>query len=250
MSEKEQPFFVGYLPIPDALRPALLILSIAAIACFAMIAYSVGSTQDDPGDGRAFGRQTLTGVIETQPYPILHVIDGTERIMTGDTVMLSGTGKFGVEPQAGRVAGGLVKVTGVILQRGSIRMLQVPNPNRNLAEVEGDVVLPEVKDLGRWRLAGEVCDGKCVAGAMRPGRGIAHKACAELCILGGVPPVFVTTQPVEGHEFMMIGSEDGGKISDAVLDKTGVYISVEGQVELRGDIAVFLIDEETIEVLP
>ncbi|MEM7074444.1 MAG: hypothetical protein AAGA28_05155 [Pseudomonadota bacterium] len=251
MSRRQQPFFVGYLAIPTGLRGWLGLYALIAFASFVVTALAVGLTQDNPGDGRAMGRQTVQGVIEPAPYPILHVTQGNDQIAAGDTLMLSGAGKFGVQDPAAPLLGRKVEVTGVVLQRGTIRMLQVGNPRRNLTAVDGapQPPVPIAQDLGRWRLAGEICDGKCLAGAMRPGRGIAHKACAELCIDGGVPPVFVTTQPVEGHEFLMIGSHDGGPVPDALLDQTAVFVSVEGKVELRGGLAVFLVDPDTIEIL-
>lgn len=254
MSRSKEPFFVGFYPKPPkALRPFLRVVAVLLVVGFAALAWAVGSTQDDPGDGAYrfdYGRQTVTGVMQTAPYPMLHITEATNRFKVGDTLMLSGVGKFGVEPRAEPLDGQLARVTGIVLERGTINMLQVPNGANAVRAVEGPASLPKPRDLGRWRLAGEICDGKCVAGAMRPGRGIAHKACANLCITGGVPPVFVTTQPVEGHEFLMIGRDAETGLSQTVLDNTGAFISVEGRVEERGSILVFLIDENTIEVLP
>jgi len=254
MKNEEPPFFVGYLAIPKPLVATLAAIALGSILFFAAFAMAVGTTQDAPEDARLrfdLGRQTMSGVLELEPYPIVHVTQGSEHVSAGETLMLSGAGKFGVQEHAGRIEGPGVEVTGVILNRGTIRMLQIPNRNRDIKPAGiPDGAIPQPVDLGRWRLAGEICDGKCLTGAMRPGRGLAHKACAELCILGGVPPVFVTSQPVEGEEFLIIGAENGGPISDALLDRVGVYVSLEGRVERRGGLLVFLVDEETIEVLP
>ncbi len=253
MSDQDKPFFVGYLSVPKGLVLLLTAVAICTVAAFAALAFAVGGTQDAPEDARIrgdFGRQTVTGVLEMQPYPMLHVTSGSEQIDVGETLMMSGAGKFGVAAQAEKIGGAGAEVTGVILNRGSIRMLQIPNRNRDIKAAEVADPVPEPVDLGRWRLAGEICDGKCLTGAMRPGRGLAHKACAELCLIGGVPPVFVISQPVEGQEFLMIGSADGGPITDVLLDRVGVYISLDGRIEKRGGILVFLADEETLEVLP
>lgn len=253
MSRAQEPFFVGfYKKPPKKLRPFLITVALLMVAGFAVMAFAVGGTQDDPGEGAFrfdYGRQTVTGVLELKPYPILHVTEGNERIKPGETLMLSGTGKFGVEERAQPFDGQQVQVTGIVIQRGTINMFQVLGRRNALSEAEGAGTVPEATDLGRWKLTGEICDGKCVAGAMRPGRGIAHKACANLCLLGGVPPVFVTTQPVEGHEFLMIGRESG-ELSPEVLSNVGAYVSVEGHVEQRGSLLVFLIDDDTFEVLP
>ena len=104
--------------------------------------------------------------------------------------------------------------------------------------------------LGRWRIAGEICDGKCYAGAMRPGTGLAHKACANLCIAGGVPAVFVSSSPVEGHRYFLLADETGKPAGELLKDHVAVYVEAEGEVERLDDLAVFRIDRSTIRVLP
>jgi hypothetical protein len=39
---------------------------------------------------------------------------------------------------------------------------------------------------------GEVVDAKCYLGAMKPGDGKSHKACATLCVTNGIPAMPVT----------------------------------------------------------
>jgi len=251
MSDK--PFFVGYLPAPGPLRLFLGLIILGLIALFAAVGYSIALTQADPGPAATrfdYGRQTVTGVIEVNPYPMLHVTKGTDRIPEGRTLLLTGQGKFGVQDRANRLDGTLATASGVVLERGDLDMLQVRGGMRGLGPQTGEP--PEVapQPLGRWRLAGEICDGKCLAGAMRPGRGIAHRACANLCLTGQVPPVFVSSQPVEGSEFLALGGPDGGPLPQAMLDFTALYISVEGTIERRGDMLVFLVDPDSVEVLP
>ena len=105
-----------------------------------------------------------------------------------------------------------------------------------------------VKPLGRWRLTGEICDGKCYAGAMRPGTGLAHKACANLCLIGGVPPVLVTTAPVEGERFLLIAGADGGPVTPALLDHVATLVQVEGDVERRGSLLVLRVAPGTLRL--
>lgn len=247
-------FFVGYLPVPPGLRPFLISAALSVVAVFAVLAVLTGLAQDDPGDG-AFrfdlGRQTLSGVLETVPYPILHVTEGNEAIPAGTALMLSGQGKNGAIDRAERLAGQRVTASGVLLNRGDLLMLQLRGGQDGLGAAEGDAPqVPEAEALGRWRLAGEICDGKCLAGAMRPGRGLAHKACADLCIAGGIPPVFVSSQPVEGAEFLMIVGPGGTELPEAGYRRIGQYIAVEAELTRRGDLLVMEIDPATIEVLP
>lgn len=250
--EKDTPFFVGYLGVPNALRTFLSVATLLLLAVAAVFGYLIATTQDDPGPGALrgdYGRQTLTGVIELTPLPILHVVEGTERIPAGRTIMMSGQGKNGAKRPPAQ-DGAFVQVSGVILERGSLDMLQLRGGNNGMRAAEGDGVVPEPVDLGRWKLAGEICDGKCLAGIMRPGRGLAHKACANLCILGDIPPVFVSSQPVEGSEFFMITGPGGADIMDTLRTYMAAYISVEGRIQRHGDLMLFALDPETVEVLP
>jgi len=180
MSDKT-PFFVGYLPVPGPLRKFLMLASALLVVTFLFTGLLIGSTQDEPpasGFRFDYGRQTVTGVVELTPYPLLRVTEGNDHIKPGKTLMLSGA--------------------------GTIDMLQLRGGRNGFRATEGIAPEMETEPLGRWKIAGEICDGKCLNGAMRPGRGLAHKACANLCLLGDVPPVFVSSQPIEGTDFMLI----------------------------------------------
>jgi hypothetical protein len=252
MSTSKSPaFFVGYLKIPAGLRPFLLTASILFFMSFSGAAILIGATQDDPGKAGFrfdYGRQTVTGVVELKPYPLLRVTKGNDRIDAGHTLMLTGSGKAGVMGRAAPLDGKLAQASGVILKRGDLDMLQLRGGKAGLKPVEGDAQKPTSQSLGKWRLAGEICDGKCLAGAMQPGRGLAHKACANLCLIGGIPPVFVSSQPVEGSEFILLANKDGGPVSQAAYDHIGQFIHVEGELERRGDMLVLKMDATTIEL--
>ncbi|MEM6481496.1 MAG: hypothetical protein AAF922_06905 [Pseudomonadota bacterium] len=253
MSRDKSPFFVGYLSVPGELRAFVWTLAVGLTILGVAMGYWIGTTQDDPGPGAFrfdFGPQTVTGVIELTPLPILHVTEGSERIGAGHALMLSGQGKNGAQTRSAAVNGQRVTASGILLQRGKIDMLQLRGGTNGLQTAEGSGEIPPTENLGRWRLAGEICDGKCLAGAMRPGRGLAHKACANLCVAGGVPPVFVSSQPVEGQDFMMISGPGQTEIPAALYDFMAQFITVEGNISRHGDLLVFAMDPETIKVLP
>ena len=131
------------------------------------------------------------------PYPML-IADPDAAHPDGHGYILSGGGKRGVRAEGAALDGQRVRIDGALVKRGSFDLLLVgsmkPEPGAALA--------PKRENLGTWRVVGEICDGKCVAGVMRPGEGLAHKACASVCVLGGVPPVLVVAGPVAGHEFL------------------------------------------------
>ncbi|MEO0390665.1 MAG: hypothetical protein AAF218_06960 [Pseudomonadota bacterium] len=246
----ERPFFVGYLPAPGPLRRFLVGAALVLIAGLVSAGYLMGAAQDDPGNAALrfdYGRQTVQGVVEPGAYPIFHVTQGSDQMPAGSAFVMSAGGKSGVAARANPLAGGLAQASGVLLERGALTMMQVRGGRNGLRALEGDAPqLPAQTSLGTWRLTGEICDGKCLGGAMRPGRGLAHKACANLCLLGAVPPIFVSTQPVAGEQFMLITGPDGGALPPAAYDAVGEYVSVTGRLTMHGAMPVFAIDADSI----
>lgn len=252
MSEKKAPFFVGYLNPPKALKSFLLKVSALMFAGFAAGAVLAGATQDDPGEAGFrfdYGRQTVTGVIEAKPYPLLYVTQGSEHVKTGETMMLSGQGKSGAMKNVAALNGEIIEATGIILKRGELNMFQLLGGNRGVKPLSKEAEIPASEPMGRWKLQGEICDGKCLAGAMQPGRGLAHKACANLCLFGDIPPVFVSSQPIEGEEYFLVAGADGGRLPEEAYDYIGQFIEIESDIERRGDMLVLKIDLDRIKAI-
>jgi hypothetical protein len=236
----DETFFIGWARrVPPRLRGFLGVVSLGAVGGAALLGLTLSASVDDPGGGSfdwASGEQTLQGSMTRLPYPLLHLPASPDH-PRGHAVLLSGVGKNGVVV-APDLEGGSVEATGVMIRRGSIDMMQVGDDVKPRA---GGQAVPPAKQLGRWRLVGEICDGKCWTGAMRPGGGIAHKACAQLCLDGEIPPVLVTTAPVEGTTFLLLADADGGPMPAALRPLAGVRLSLDGDVEQRGDVLVLRI---------
>lgn len=247
----DRSFFVGYLPLPKPMRGFYLAVIALVVAVFGTAGFLLGAGQDAPepaGFRFDLGRQTLTGVVEMLPYPVFHVTEGSPDIPAGRSILLSGQGKRGIDADLAPMAGGLALISGVALDRGTIRMVQLRGGANGLSAVEGPAPEIPIEPLGRWRVTGEICDGKCLSGAMRPGRGLAHKACANLCLLGGVPPVFVSTQPIAGTDFLLVTGLDGTALPEAAYDRIGQYVTFEGDVTRHGEMVVVAMQAETLEL--
>ena len=242
----DTPFFIGWAAPPKPLRGFLFAFAALLIAGFAGLALAIGAAKPDPGPAAFrfdWGRQTVEGVLLAKPYPTVTVTKGSDRVEVGHTLMLSGQGKVGVQSRAADLDGRLVEASGVILKRGALDMLQARGGENGLKSIgEDGIIQPKDEPLGRWRISGEVCDGKCLAGAMRPGTGLAHKACANLCIYGGAPPVLVASAPVEGSQFLLLGAANGEPLGDRVYDLVARMVTLEGDLVRRGDLLIFLAD--------
>jgi hypothetical protein len=243
---KKTDFFIGYgRKLPTSLHVFLPVTALVLVGVFAASALLLGTFQESPGEARLrwdLGPQTVVGVLELHPAPVIHARP-TATFPNGHSIMLTGQGKVGVQPAAATLDGKLVEVSGFIARRGALDVLVV-DTMKAVADDSGSPQRPPVTDLGRWRLTGEICDGKCVAGAMRPGRGVSHKACANLCIIGGAPPVFVADRAAGGSEFFLIADPRGQPVAERLLDLTAVPVEVEGRIERRGDLPVLLLDPD------
>jgi len=199
-----------------------------------------GSTDDPAGPDRVpppEGPLELTGVLRARPYPMLVTAPAAGQ-PRGRAVLLAGDGKRGADAT---LAGRQVMVAGFGMARGGIATLVLATAPRAMPGLAPE---PVVERLGRWRITGEICDGKCAAGAMRPGTGLAHRACAVLCLDGGLPPVLVATAPLPlataaGSDFLLLADAAGGPIGPEWRAQTGLRVTLEGEVERVADLLVF-----------
>ena len=245
MSANQDDFFVGWADrVPRGQGGFLARVGIGFLAMMLLLSLGLARGMDDSGGGGAVeGEQTLRGIITGQPYALLHVPPDAAH-PRGHVVMLSEVGKFPVVVPAALEGKGVV-AKGWLMRRGDIDMLQMNAPPEPVVVAGAPAA---VEKLGRWRITGEVCDGQCYAGAMRPGTGIAHRACANFCLMSGVPPVFVATAPVAGSEFLMMADEAGGPVGAAMYDHVGLRVRLDGEVERRGDVLVFKADFRSVVV--
>lgn len=241
------PFFVGYFKkVPASIRDFALGAGALVVAGLAVLALLLPLGTIDPGTGRYANDLrggSLTGVLETAPYPILRVpatADAPAR-----AVLLGGQDKVGAQGRTNRGTQ-MLDIGGVFVRRGDLEMLLIgDNSARPSANPVAFIPAPH-RDLGRWRLTGEICDGKCYGGAMKPGTGLAHKACANLCIEGGLPPVLVMELPVEGTTVVLLASSDGGPMPHWMLDLTAIPLQLEGQLERRDDLLILRVDQSSV----
>ena len=247
-----RPFFVGYLRMPAKLGVFFLYLLPVALCGVVGLSIGLSLAQPDPGSGNWAGRAELTGILETRPYPVLRVPPDDEH-PAGRAILLVGQGKNGVVEQAAALDGQRVHVRGGFLRRGGMTMVQVAWRDGLVAATEeAEDEPPAAADptpLGAYTLRGEIVESKCFLGAMRPGCGRTHMACANLCLLGGIPPVFVTRGPDGSEQLFLLADAEGGTVTDAILDYVSLAVEVTGEVEQRDDLLVLRIDPDAIDVL-
>jgi hypothetical protein len=259
---RQDEFFIGWSgKAGPRLARFLSLVAALCIAGMALIGFGLGSQADDPaasllrlGERDAAGgpvrpddwggEQILRGHLSKIGYPVLH-LPPNPAFPRGRVMMLSGDGKRAPEWPG---EAGPVEMRGSVLRRGSIEMLVVDGPGKPLDDAAG--LSPAGQEpLGRWRIAGEICDGKCYAGAMRPGSGVAHRACANLCLIGDLPAILVTKDPVAGSHHLLLIGPAGGPPPPAIRDMVAIPVELEGEVERIGNVLLMRVDAQRIRRL-
>lgn len=229
----EEPFFVGWSP--ELARPTrrFLLTAGAGLAVGAgAVGLGLGAAAPHPGPGLwdQGKKVAVTGTIYPGPY--LHLL--TEDLGDGlRTVLLVGAGKDRVTVRPALTFTGAA-VTGTLIERGEHAMMAVdgvyPDP------APGRVLPGPEKDLGDAVMTGEILDAKCWFGAMRPGHGKTHKACAALCATGGLPLAFCETgRCSDGKAALLLLNERGQAFGREILPLVADPVMVRGRiVEVAG----------------
>lgn len=239
MSDPDDDFFVGYAPTPLRDRRFFLAAGLALMSGTAALGAGFGAIQARPGPGTwdQADVRDWTGIVTSEPYGMLRTadLDGTPR-----TALLACLGKCGVAARLSGLAGQRVRVRGSLIRRGRHAMIAVPETEADWITSlgpAGEVALafPDAETLGEVSLVGEILDSKCWFGAMRPSSGKVHKACASLCIRGGLPPAFFARDKA-GRQALMILTSAGQAHGPDLLPLVADPVQVRGTLMRRGDL--------------
>lgn len=227
-------FFVGYLAkMPVELRGFVRKVVVGLFVVSAGLGLGVVLSQLGFDDSRfEIGTvREFRGVYHSSPYPSL-VVDGTS------IVFLVNPGKFSAEGLEEFVEHEIL-IQGKLLSRDGRRMVEIVPGSAVSLGVFGDGLSFDVAKTGgdEISLFGEVIDSKCFLGAMNPGNFKAHRACAVLCLKGGIPGLFVT-RGGDGLGYYVIFPGESGRISDVLLDRVAEPLRIGGTVWEWGDLRV------------
>jgi hypothetical protein len=103
---------------------------------------------------------------------------------------------------------------------------------------QGDVVL-----------RGEVVDSKCFAGAMKPGEGKTHKACAALCLRGGIPAMFMAVEDGKTVPYLLVdsqGKSPSGEALERILPFVGDWVEIHARAGRWADLRILEISADGI----
>jgi hypothetical protein len=208
------------------------------------LSFLVSSTQQPADQGFFdFGNSSsVEGTLSRTPYPVLYSEDGAR--------ILVAQGKHGAQALLDKLSlehGSGAKLAGTAVDSEVANMLELtdgqPTPSRQR--------LPEERSLGQFQLNGEIVDSKCYLGVMKPGRGKPHRACAALCIEGGIPPALLvrTAGAAPRRMVLLLVGLDDQAIGEALLPLVTEPVRLAGEVLVRGDLLVMKVDPKEISRL-
>ena len=239
-------FFVGYLKTPLqlirflAILLSLLLLGVDAVA---LVAYRLQENRAT-GDWGAEGEVAIDGVLLARPYPVVLVPASADH--PASAVLLVSEGKHGAPDDLAPLDGAAVTVQGYPLLRDGLTVLQLSqHPRRSEAVVAAPAFA--ATDLGRRTLKGEIADSKCFLGAMNPGEGKVHAGCASLCLLGDIPPLFVTRDAAGKLTYRLLADEQGGPIAEGAANQAGAYVTLTGTVRRVGPLEIFAVPRISLD---
>jgi hypothetical protein len=245
MRDEGDPFYVGYLRMPLRLLRFLavvLVLLMLADAGLALVLYRLQDARAS-GDWSEEGEIAVDGIFVARPYPLV-LAPGTGGA-AGHAVLLVSEGKAGAPPTLAPLDGKRVTARGYALLRDEITVLQLTRDPEAAGETPAVPVRPA--PAGALTLTGEIADTKCFIGAMNPGEGKVHKSCASLCILGGIPPLFITRDAAGRPSYRLLADAEGGPINTEAAARAGEFITLTGTVSHLDGIDIFAVPQAALE---
>jgi hypothetical protein len=238
-------FYTGYLAeaprgIAIHIRRAVLLLFLVVAGVAVLLARA-----QRPFDVAFFefgNIRTFEGIIELNPHPML-LVDRPDA-QEPSRYYLVAFGKQGADGQVQDLAGRRVSLEGTLIHRDDQVMIElVEGTVQGLDAAASPPTTPQ--SLGQLTLRGEIVDSKCYFGVMKPGRGKPHRACASLCIRGGIPPVFVVQENSGPSSHLLLVGSDGRAVNQEILEMVAEPLEITGEVVQMGDQWILKADPES-----
>ncbi len=235
-------FYVGYLTAPRALArfARRTAEALAALVVAGALALSGAQSAPPASHGPAQSPVDFSVIPYTSPAALC-LLARDDR--PSRWLLVVGERKFGVRAPSGLdAAAGMWSIArGVVIGRqdgdspACLEVSATPDairPDRPIG-APGAAGAPK-RPLGRLTLRGQIIDPKCHFGAMKPGEGKVHRACAVRCISGGIPPVLMVHQRearggAERRVYYILTGLAGEPLNHAVLDFVAEPVEVSGE---------------------
>lgn len=255
--KKKDEFYVGYINQMGSKTKRTVRLFVFLAVLAVVIVAGLFALFQQPAENSRFDFDSTTvleGVYLETPYPLLRVKLGGDQYKD---IVLLGFGKSGALPyltalkEEGKLPGKTLRIEGNLLYYNGKSLLQITDENDiEIIDSKGGGLTPQqegMQDPTNRIMEGEIIDPKCFFGVMKPGYGKIHRSCASLCIAGGIPPVWMTTNEKGDEAYFLITDLKGNAIHKDLLPYIGQASKVEGTVSQKGSWSYLALDVKKIE---
>jgi hypothetical protein len=240
---REDEFFVGYLPMPPALACRLRKVLLLAAGVVAGVAIAIAVAQRGFAHSVfEFGEyRTFEGILLERPYPLLLLPrpGASDRVTSYSAYVLVDKFKRGADETVRGLNGKRVRLKAQLIYRDNTTMLELKPGTLKAVNSEG-AADGQMQSLGPVTVTGELVDSKCYLGVMNPGQGKVHRDCATQCARGGVPVAMVSTDPKQRGTVYFVQSTTG-RLPREVLAHMGETTRLSGESFRIGEQTFLLI---------
>jgi hypothetical protein len=233
--------YVGYLPLPPRHARFLRVFIPVSLWTLVILNGAILLAMTDPGAAswNTDDTVTISGVIREDGIPLVVTDEGEAVLLVRD----SKRGAFD-----GVVRGGPVAIAGFILERDGRRMLEITEAeaSRVATWAPGENPIREARPVNPITLRGEILDAKCFLGAMKPGHGKTHKACATLCIRGGIPAAMRIRNPDGTEDIAVIVGPGFSPFPESLRAYIADPVEISGSMFRVGDLTMVAVDPATV----
>jgi hypothetical protein len=236
--------YIGYAP-PMPPRTARVVKRVAtAIAASSIVAaagLAIGHVTLDGGNFEFGHPRTIAGVIVEHPYPTLRTAGETPGAPDTSSLLVA-PGKHGADALVRGLDGQRVTFSATRIQRGEHTMFEIDpssvtpaTPSSASPHAVAPATLTATAASAPVTLRGEIVDSKCFLGVMVPGEGVTHKACASLCLRGGIPPALLVRDRAGRSALLLLVTMSDEPIGAAAIALAGEPVEMTGITTRRGD---------------
>lgn len=245
----KEEFYIGYVEkAPRRLAKWLIAISSLLLVYSAAVGIMLVVSQDqyDASEFEFGSPISVVGVYSESPVPnLVSIVSGR----LSEQYVLVSEGKHGTPREMAALDGEVIELSGTRIYREGMMMLELTSDPVSESNLQRPPNLPESESLGPISLQGEIVDSKCFLGVMNPGAKTVHRACAELCIRGGIPPLLVVHDTNGGTWMAILTGSDGEAINHNVLPYIAQPVQIEGELISHGTLHEIRLDPDSIQRL-
>lgn len=236
MTNPGDSIYVGYLPVPKRYLVLLRFVVPVLVGAAIGLGFLLSFTTRSPGPaGWMAEASSHTGFLRESPYPYLETADGP--------MLLVEPGKLGSVDRFKGLEGSSIRVRGTLLERDGWRAVELFGHEIVDEQLAFDSI---TSDATQVVATGEILDSKCYLGAMKPGQGRTHRACAILCLRGGIPPLFAGKTSAGEQITGVLEIENSSTLPDSILSLVGERVEIRGLISVEHGLPVIRVPQQDV----